>query len=136
MDPILTMLLGLLMRWIHVMTVALLIGGVFYARLAGSRVAPEFLSKIYWLAGALFVSGLYNFLTKSSYPPHYHVWFGIKFLLALHVLSMLILLARPGIEDLKRRRWMSSILYSGTAVIAISSVLRWLTLHSAVPQLP
>ena len=37
---------------------------------------------------------LYNFLTKKSYPPGYHMWFGIKFLLALHVLSMLILLTR------------------------------------------
>lgn len=132
MDPTLAMVLGVLMRFTHVITVIFLIGGVFYARLAGPKIAPEFASKVYVLAALLFGSGLYNFLTKSSYPPHYHMWFGIKFLLALHVLSMLILLTRPAVEDSKRRRWMSSILYSGAAVIAVSAVLRWLTLNPAV----
>ena len=126
------MVLGVLMRWVHVTTVVLLIGGVYYARVAGSKLAPEFASKIYVLTGALFLSGLYNFLTKSSYPPHYHMWFGIKFLLALHVLSMLILLTKKSIEDSKRRRWMTSILYSGAVVIAVSAVLRWLTLNPSV----
>ena len=106
--------------------------GVFYARLAGSKLAPAFSSKILVLTGALFASGLYNFLTKSSYPPGYHMWFGIKFLLALHVLSMLILLTRRNIEESKQRRWMTSILYSGAAVIVISAVLRWITLNPTV----
>jgi hypothetical protein len=132
MDPTLAMVLGVLMRFTHVITVVLLIGGVFYARGAGSALSPAFASKIYWLTGALFFSGLYNFLTKSSYPPHYHMWFGIKFLLALHVLTMLILLTRQNLEDSKRRRWMSSIQYSGAAVIAVSAILRWLTLNPGV----
>ena len=132
MDPTLSMVLGVLMRWVHITTVVLLIGGVFYARLAGGKLAPAFASKIYALAGALVISGLYNFLMKPSYPPHYHMWFGIKMLLALHILSMLVLLTRTGIEDSKRARWMTSILYSGAAVIALSAILRWLTLNAPV----
>jgi len=132
MDPILAMVLGVFMRWVHVVTVVLLIGGVFYARQAGSGIAPAFASKIYWLVAALVVSGLYNFLTKSSYPPGYHMWFGIKFLIALHPLSMLLLLTRKSIDDSKRRRWMAHIQYSGAVVIAISGILRWITLNPTV----
>lgn len=129
MDPTVAAVLGVLMRFIHIFTVVLLIGGVFYARGAGSQLSPWFASKIWLLAGALVLSGLYNFLTKASYPPHYHMIFGIKFLLALHVLSMAVLLTRPNIDDAKRRRWMSSIQYSAGAVILLSAVLRWLTMN-------
>lgn len=132
MDPTLAMLLGVFMRWVHVMAVVLLIGGLFYARGAGSRLSASFTGKIYLLTSALVISGLYNFLTKPSYPPHYHMWFGIKMLLALHVIAMLILLTRPAIEDAKRARWIAGTVYSGMAVIAVSAVLRWLTLNPSV----
>lgn len=133
MDPTIQMLLGVLLRWVHVTSAVLLIGGVFYARVAGGPLAPAFASKINWLVGALLVAGVYNFFTKSSYPPHYHMWFGIKVLLALHVLSMLVLLSRKSIDNSKRRRWMSSILYSGAAILAISAALRWISLSPKLP---
>lgn len=126
------MVLSVLMRWVHVMSVVLLIGGVFYARGAGSGISPSFTSKIYLLIAALVGSGLYNFLTKPVYPPHYHMWFGIKMLLALHVIAMLILLTRQQVEDAKRSRWMASIMASGAVVIGISAILRWLTQHAQV----
>lgn len=132
MNPTLQMVLSVLMRWVHVTTVVCLIGGVFYARLAGPPLARKFGSAIPWLAGALFLSGLYNFLTKSSYPPGYHMWFGIKFLIALHPLSMLVLMARPNMDEAKRQRWLTSILVSGLIVIAISGILRWLSLNPTV----
>ncbi len=126
------MVLGILMRWVHITTVVLLIGGVFYARSAGSTITSSFASAIYWLTGGLLVSGIYNFLNKSSYPPHYPMWFGIKMLLVLHVLSMAILLTRRNVEDYKRRRWMTNIQYSGLLVILVSAVLRWLTQNPTV----
>ena len=132
MDPTLAMILGVLMRWVHVTSVVLLIGGAFYAWRAGAPVARSYTSSIYLLVSALLVSGLYNFLTKSSYPPGYHMWFGIKFLIALHPLSMLILLTRKNVDESKQRRWVASITYLGAAVIAISAVLRWLTLNPSV----
>jgi preprotein translocase subunit SecG len=135
MDPTLSMILGLLMRWVHIMSVVLLIGGIFYARGVGAQLASSFASKIYWLVAALVISGLYNFLTKGTYPPHYHMWFGIKMLLVLHALSMLILLTRPSIPDAKRARWMTSIMYSGSAIIAVSAVLRWLTLNQGTVRM-
>jgi hypothetical protein len=129
MDPTLATVLGVLMRWVHIMCVVLLVGGVVYARGAGASISTSYSSKVTWLAAALFLSGLYNFLTKASYPPQYHMWFGIKFLFALHMLAMLLLLNRPSIGDFKRRRWMTGVVYSATVVIAISAVLRWLTMN-------
>ena len=136
MDPTISLILAVSMRWVHIMSVVILIGGIFYARGVGPQIASTFASKINWLLTALVISGLYNFLTKSSYPPHYHMWFGIKMLLVLHAISMLVLLTRPSIPDEKRARWMMHIVYSGSIVIAVSSVLRWLTLHAATVQVP
>ncbi len=28
---------------------------------------------------------MYNYATKASYPPSYHMWMGIKLLLVLHI---------------------------------------------------
>jgi hypothetical protein len=117
---------------VHIMSVVLLIGGVFYALGARTPIAPSFASRIYWLVALLVISGLYNFLTKSSYPPHYHMWFGIKILLALHALSMLVLLTRASLPDAKRARWLMNVAWSGTAVIAVSATLRWLSLNPIV----
>ncbi len=130
------MVLGIFMRWVHITTVVLLIGSVFYARGAGSTITSSFSSAIYWLTAGLLVSGTYNYLTKSSFPPHYHMWFGIKMLLVLHVLSMAILLTRRNVEDYKRRRWMTNIQYSGLLVILVSAILRWLTQNPAAVKLP
>jgi hypothetical protein len=132
MDPILTMVLGVFMRWVHIMSVVLLIGGVIFARVARSQAVTIFAPKVYWIVAALVISGAYNFYMKPSYPPHYHMWFGIKMLLALHVISMLILLTRTSISEAKRLRWMSSVAYSGTAIIAVSAILRWLSLTPSV----
>ncbi len=95
------------------------------ARLA---FAENFQSTIYWSVGGVFISGLYNFLTKPSYPPHYHMWFGIKFLLALHVMAALVLAVRRQVPTEKLERSLRITLISATAVILISNYLRWISL--------
>jgi hypothetical protein len=89
----------LLMRWVHITSVIVLVGAAYYVRRTRSAFAPEFRSTIYIAVAAAFLSGLYNFLTKASYPPGYHMWFGIKFLLGLHVLAALVLAARRDVPD-------------------------------------
>ena len=34
---------------------------------------------------------MYNYATKASYPPGYHMWMGIKLLLVLHITASAIL---------------------------------------------
>ena len=123
------------MRWVHIMSVIVLIGSAYYVRRTRSTFSPAFRSTIYLGVAAAFLSGLYNFLTKASYPPHYHMWFGIKFLLALHVLAALVLAARREVPAEKLQRSLRILLISATAVILISNYLRWISL-SPVVKLP
>ena len=132
MPPTLAMVLGLCMRWLHITSVVLLIGGVYYALRTSRSLSPAFGSTIYAAIAGVLISGLYNFFTKPSYPPHYHMWFGIKILLVLHILAASILLVRraQGTGDQSRR--MRGIMISATAVIAISAYLRWISITPVV----
>ena len=132
MDPTLAAVLGVLMRFLHIGSVVVLIGGLYYARGAGAAISPWFRPQIYGALATLIVSGTYNLLTKPSYPPHYHMWFGIKMLLALHIFAVALLLANRSSDAAKHRRWITGILYSGAVVIGISAWLRWITLRPVV----
>lgn len=139
---LMTALLGVSMRWLHIMSVIVLLGGLIYARFVVypavkgpdssgvlAAIANRFVPWI-WIALACVVgSGLYNFLTKSSYPPGYHMWFGIKMLLVLHIVAVFFLLARVKDDAAKRARWMKGVVFSGLVVVAISGYLRWISLH-------
>jgi hypothetical protein len=74
-------------------------------------------------------SGLYNYLTKANYPPHYHMWIGIKFLFVLHIFAVAILYTIPVAGEPKRKRWLTGMVVSGLIIIAISAYLRWISLQ-------
>ena len=79
------------------------------------------------------ITGLYNFyrILQGGVAPGYHMAFGIKFLLALHVLSMLYMLSKPPganpQRDAKRSRLALGALISAVIIVAIGAYLR--TLH-------
>ena len=144
MDPTLRAVLAVSMRWIHITSVAMLMGGFIFARLAltpalavvsepergavARRVIANFRPWLYTILATLIGSGLYNYLNKASYPPHYHMWIGIKFLFALHIFAVTLLYANPDAAEDKRNRWLTGMIASGLIVIAISAYLRWLSL--------
>src|SRR5580698_1056358 len=120
MDPTLRAVLGVCLRWIHIASVVALIGGFIYARFAlapalvslstaerelvGSKVVTAFRP---WMFTALILalgSGMYNYATKASYPPTYHMWMGIKLLLVLHITASAILYAVRTSNEAKRNR--------------------------------
>ena len=113
--------LPIAMRWLHIASVIILLGGVFYARVALGQMAASFKPVAYTAIGGILVSGTYNFLKKASSPPHYHMWFGIKILLVLHIFAATILYRG-------KTRALTGIVISGAIVIAISAWLRWLSL--------
>ena len=132
--------LALFMRWLHVTSVVTLIGGFVYARVAvlpalGSSAAllegvvSRFRTLLYTVLVTTLVSGLYNYLTKPAYPPHYHMLMGIKFLLVLHIFAVAILYSMPSAAVEKRQRWLTGMVISGIVIIAISAGLRWLSLN-------
>ena len=53
------------MRWLHIASVIVLLGGVFYARFAAREMAAGFKPMAYAAIGAILVSGTYNFLNKT-----------------------------------------------------------------------
>jgi hypothetical protein len=115
-------ILPIAVRWLHIASVIVLLGGVFYARMVAGDLAPGFKPMAYVAIGGILVSGLYNFLSKTSVPPHYHMWFGIKVLLALHVFAATILYRG------KKTRALTGIVISGAIIVAISGYLRWISL--------
>jgi len=114
-------LLHLAMRWLHIASVVVLLGGIFYARFAVGDLAQGFKPMAYGAIGGILISGTYNFLSKQAYPPHYHMWFGIKILLVLHIFAATLLYRG-------KTRALTGIVISGAIVIAISGWLRWLSL--------
>ena len=115
--------LPLLSRWLHISSVIVLLGSVFYARFFVGELSPRFKPMAYTAIGGILASGLYNFLSKPAYPPHYHMWFGIKILLALHVFAAVILYRQ------QKQRALTGVVISGTAIVALSAYLRWLSLN-------
>ena len=104
-------LLALLMRWIHIVTAVVLAGGLFYYRFVFTPVAQKALSEeereklheplmrrwklfVHPPIVLFLVSGFYNYLAVTRFlhegQPLYHILFGIKFMLALGVFTIAI----------------------------------------------
>jgi len=151
MDPAVRTVLALLMRWTHVISVITLLGGFVYARLVlapalrslpgterralGDQAADRFRPILVTVVFTILGSGLYNYLTKTAFPPGYHMWMGIKLLLVLHVLAAALLSAMSGGDEAKRNRRATGIIISGVAIVLISGWLRYLS-ATPVVKLP
>ena len=143
------LLLHILSRFVHISSAILLLGGAFYARqvllpiLSGlpsgqvdipARTAQtRFRATLWSLLVLIVLSGLYNF-TSYSGPPHtstYHMWFGIKMLLVLHILATAVLWGTSpysGEKSIgKSNRRLTGMVISGFLVVLISAYLRSLS---------
>jgi putative copper export protein len=129
-------LLQLVSRWAHLTSVALLIGGILYARwvalpalrglgspaTASDAMARSFRGCTVFAIVTLIATGLFNLLTGPPRLPPYHMWFGIKMLLALHVFAVSLISAKPG--NPRRERQLAGTAVSGAAIILIAAYLR------------
>lgn len=114
--------LPIAMRFLHIASVIVLLGGIFYARFAVGELLPKYKPVIYTAIVGILISGTYQFLTKPFFPATYQMMFGIKILLALHVFAAAVLY-RKGKE-----RALTGIVISGTLIVAISAYLRYISL--------
>jgi uncharacterized membrane protein len=141
--------LDIISRFLHILAAAWAVGSLIYTRYVLSpavqamaaeergrllgglseRLRPLALSSI----ALLLITGLYNFyrILQGSVAPGYHMAFGIKFLLALHVFGMLYVLSKPPggdpRHDAKRSRLALGALISSMLILGIGAYLR--TLH-------
>jgi uncharacterized membrane protein len=144
MDPAVRAVLGVCMRWIHIASVVALIGGFIYARFVlapalasaapaernslNAAVQSAFRPLLFTVIATVLISGIYNYATKTSYPPGYHMWMGIKLLLVLHVIASAILDSARTPNAAKSSRTALGIVISGLIAIAIANYLRYLSL--------
>jgi uncharacterized membrane protein len=132
--------LNVIMRWLHITSAVVLIGGVLYARLVitpalrsfpnpeqetlGDDMAARYRSLL--LLAILFLAGtgIYNVFLNLSRGALYMALLGVKLLFVLHVFAVGILIVKP--KNPKRTRQMTGLAISGLIIIAISAVLRQL----------
>jgi uncharacterized membrane protein len=141
--------LDIVSRFLHILAAAWAVGSLAYTCLVlspavqamGANERAQLLgrlsSRLQPLAHTsvvlLLVTGLYNFyrIYQGGVAPGYHMAFGIKFLLALHVFGMLEVLSKPPSgdpqRDAKRSRLALGALISAVIIVVIGAYLR--TLH-------
>jgi flagellar biosynthesis protein FliQ len=112
--------LSIAMRWLHIASAVVLLGSVFYARMAIGEMAQSFKPWVYAAIGGLLASGIYNFLSKLPISTNYKLWFSIKMLLALHVFASAILYRG-------KRRSLTGMVIAGALILLISGYLRWIS---------
>lgn len=119
-----------LFRAIHILSAVLLAGGIFYAwnlsKSAESNPNPArgFQPSVIVLVLLLFLSGAYTLMQRMPVPKEYHMIFGLKFLLFLHIAAVSLLVVKPGTPAEKRPRMLTGLAISATAVILLASALR------------
>lgn len=130
--------LFVLVRWMHIASVATLVGGLLFARLVMSpalagasvevrgpvmeRAAARFRPLVLMAMALLTGSGVFNILTTPGHRPLYHIVLGIKLLLVLHVFAVALLVVRPA--QPRRERLITGAMISGLAIMLISAWLR------------
>ena len=142
-------ILALLMRWAHILAAVTAVGGVFFMRFvlmpsAQASLAPEAhealrsailkrWQRIVHTCILLFLlSGFYNYLTITRHlhdgQSVYHMLFGIKFLIALAIFTLALMLTstRPWAAAVQAntRFWMTLLALLAVAAIALSGVMR------------
>lgn len=152
------LILPLIMRWAHILSAVVAVGGAVFSLLvlrpAAFAVLPEDLhaslrtaitgrwQRLVHAAIMLFlISGFYNYLAITRFQhihqPLYHALFGLKFLLAIVVFGLGIALTslKPWSVRMRQARApLAWLVILAVVVVMLSSVLR--TMPKATPELP
>ncbi len=132
--------LSVLMRWLHISSVVVLVGGVLFARLVAApalqaleadlerrramaeAMAAHYKPLVCAAIAALVFSGIYNILTKPGHSLRHNLVLGVKLLLVAHVFAAALLAVQAHARNRARR--MTGIAISGLIIIALSAYLR------------
>ena len=138
-----------LARYVHIASAITLMGGMFFALIAwlpalqkaggageqsiSDAIAARFRPWFLLATAGLLLSGFYNYyrhVDHKDVPYLYHMVFGMKFLLTLHVFAVGFLALRAG--NAKRGRQILGVVISGLVIIALSGWMRQLHLSFLV----
>jgi hypothetical protein len=119
------LLIQILPGWAHVFLAIVMVGGAVggkYLNVDGVSALSR--KGVIGAIALMIASGLIQMMSiMANAPKGWHMWFGIKFLLALHVFAMMFLLTKPDAPEAKRNRWRLSMLIGVVAVTAIGVYL-------------
>jgi hypothetical protein len=131
-------ILSPLVRWVHISSVILLLGGIVFWRFvmdpSTKKISPEdykeleegaashFRPLVYIVMLTLVLSGIYNYLAKPGHSTAYEILIGVKLLLVLHVISVTILATAP--NNARRGRQLFGAAISGVFIVLISAFLK------------
>jgi hypothetical protein len=124
--------LAYLVRFVHIGSAVVLLGGIFYAwnlsksgKLSGNP-ADGFQPSMLISVLLLLATGLYQLMIRmgGGVPKFYHMIFGIKFLLFLHIAAVSIILVKPQTTPEKRARLLTGLAFSGIGVLLLGTALR------------
>ena len=129
---------GIFMRWLHIASVATLVGGMLYGWLVmvpactvlaadmrkalADRAAALYRPLVFGAIAALLVSGAYNLATNPGHNVRYYVLLSLKLLLAAHVFAVGVVVVTKNPEH--RGRLLAGSAISGLIIILISAYLR------------
>src|SRR5207245_2694672 len=101
-------------RWLHIASVATLIGGMIYGamvlvpassglaaearKMLADRTAALFRPLVTGAIAALLLSGGYNLATNPGHHTRYYILLGLKLLLAAHVFAVAVILVTKNPE--------------------------------------
>ena len=97
-----------------------LVGAAFYIKFSGgNRPSMAYVATPSFL---LVATGLGQMMqaVAAGVPSRWHMFFGIKFLLALHVIAVLVVCALPKSDEAKRRRLALGAALSGSAIVVLA----------------
>ena len=128
---------AVIMRWLHLASVATVVGGLFFGALAlragaaalpaeeaatlSEKAAARFRPWLWLAMAALLVSGLYNVIAMPGHSARYRTVLIIKLLLVAHVFASALLAIRP--HNARRVRQMTGVVISGLCIVLISAWL-------------
>jgi hypothetical protein len=121
-----------LVRFLHIGSAVVLLGGIFYAwnlsksgKLSGNP-ADGFQPSMLISVLLLLATGLHQLMSRmgGGVPKFYHMIFGIKFLLFLHIAAVSIILVKPQTTPEKRARLLTGLAFSGVGVLLLGTALR------------
>ena len=131
-------ILTVVMRCVHISSAVVLLGGIFYARLAmipsegelspsdrdtlDEGAARHFRPAVFAALPGLVLSGIFNYLVKPGHSIVYIGLFCLKILLALHVFAIALLIAAP--HNPRRARKLLGAAISGVVILLISAYLK------------
>ncbi len=150
--------LSLVCRWVHILSVAVVVGGAIVMRFAvmptaraalptgahqdlRQRLLARWRKLVHVGIALLIITGGYNFYVAIVHevpPMPYHAVFGVKFLIALAVFFLAIALTgrSPGFQSLRAQseKWMNVQIALAVVIIVLSGLLK--TFHQAALAAP